>query len=160
MRGARWIAVSVLLVSTLGARGAGSCVDLGRPCCDYCRMLLEQPAFGGEIRTTKGDTLRFDATECMAAYWLTLHGDTTGIRALRSVDYARPANRVDARRAFYLLSDQRPSPMALDLSAYARQDSARAARKRLGGRVLRWPEVLELLRRTWFREGVPPRKGG
>ena len=160
MKRARVIAAMVLLGGALAAADARSCVDQGRACCDYCRMLLEQPAFGGEIRTTQGDTLRFDATECMAAFWLTLHGDTTAMRSLRSVDFQKPATRVDARRAWYLLSDKRPSPMALNLSAYATESAARAARKAQGGRVLRWPEVLELLRRTWFREGIPPRSNG
>jgi copper chaperone NosL len=107
------------------------------------------PAFGGEMRMKDGSWLRFDAAECIAALTIARPRDTVGVRSMLAIDHDRPARRIDARRAWYLHSDSLPSPMALNLSAYATRAAARAARKRHGGSLLRWPEVVELVRVRW-----------
>ena len=60
----------VLWLVFLWACGSGLIAgeDRGRPTCDYCRMIITEKEYGGRIKTTKGKTLIFDATECMAAF--------------------------------------------------------------------------------------------
>jgi copper chaperone NosL len=120
--------------------------------CDYCKMILTEPAFGGRLRTTAGKELVFDATECMAAFLLTPKIRSDQIRSLWSVDHDRAPRLTDARRAYYLLSERRPSPMGVNLSSYSTRAGADFARRKLGGRVLRWEQVLEHVRRTWWRD--------
>jgi copper chaperone NosL len=125
----------------------------GHRTCDYCHMFLDHEDFGGRLKTVQGKTLIFDASECMAAFSLSKI-DPKEIRALRSVDHAHPGKLLDAKRAWYLRSDARPSPMAVNLSAYASRAEAERARTALGGDVLTWDQVMELIKQRWFKGKV------
>lgn len=145
------IALAALLVAGAVAPAARAAVDMGRPACDYCKMILTEPAFGGRIVTTAGKTLIFDAAECMAAFCIHPMIWPGQIRSMWVVDHDRPARLVAARRAHYLMSDALPSPMGLNFSAYRTAADAEAARRRYPGRILRWNEVVTHVRRTWYR---------
>lgn len=140
------------MASVLAIPARAACLDQGRPCCDYCRMLIERREFGGEIRTTDRQRLTFDATECMAAFWVEARGDTARVRSMTSIRFDRPKKRVDARAAWYLMSDSLQSPMAVGLSAYRSAAAAQAARQRHGGQVMRWNQVVAFVRDQWGLE--------
>lgn len=124
----------------------------GRPAaCDYCRMRIEDPAFAGEIAGASGRRWRFDAIECMAAAVLTDSVPSRAIRAIEARAHAQPHAPLDARRARYLRSAGRPSPMGLNLSSYADRAAAEAARRRHGGEVLDWRGVLAAVDSLWFQ---------
>jgi copper chaperone NosL len=113
-------------------------------------MPAEYPAFVSTLSAVSGKSSTFDSIECMAAYYLsrTKPGE---VRALFVADHARPGHRLRAEQAWYLKSGGLPSPMGLDFSAYSTAEAARAARKRHGGEVLDWMQVLERVRRAWLR---------
>jgi copper chaperone NosL len=147
---------ALLLVAALPRPVVAKCKDEGRPCCDYCRMIITKKSFGGGMVTTKSNVaLTFDATECLAAYFLTLHQDTVGVRSMWSIPFDRPSEKVHARRGYYVQTDSLPSPMGLNLSAYISANEARQAALNFHGRVMRWGDVVELVRHHWFANGVP-----
>jgi len=111
-------------------------------------MILEHDHFGGEIIDSGKTRLTLDATICMAAYWYT-RADTARVRTIRSIAFDRPSERPNARKAWYLRSDSLRSPMSVGLTAYSSAAAAEAARQRHGGRVLRWNEVVALVRDRW-----------
>jgi len=147
--------LALLLGASLSPRSAPACEDQGRRCCDYCRMILEDERFGGDLATATSGMLIFDSTECMAAFWITQRGDTTRIRSMRSVDHDRPARPLDARRAWYLRSDSLSSPMGVNLSAYGSAAAARAARRIHGGEILKWNQVVAFILHRWYRDRRP-----
>jgi nitrous oxide reductase accessory protein NosL len=118
--------------------------------CDYCGMAIEQPRFGGRMQTFDRRSLRFDATECMAAFTLRPRDGALAAVGLWSVRYDRPGAEIDARQAVYLLSDSLASPMGLGLSAFADRRTAEALRAKVGGRLLDWTQVVERVRERWF----------
>jgi hypothetical protein len=137
------------------------------PACAYCRMALEQPAFGGTVVTTAGRRLRYDAIECMAAAVLTDSVPSRAIRSMSVTDHAPPHRSLDVRRAVFLLSPGLHSPMGLDLSAHAGDAAARAAQRRHAGERLDWRGVLAHVNHAWFQDKLdvgrharPPGAGG
>jgi len=120
--------------------------------CDYCRMEIDDARFGGEIEGPQRKKVRFDSSECMAAYQLARRSSPGWVRAVKSADYDHPGVLLDATKAFYLVSDKRPSPMGVGISAYRTAASAQAARRRCPGRVLTWAQVLDRVRTTWYHE--------
>ena len=66
--------------------------DRGRPTCDYCRMIITEKEYGGRIKTAKGKTLIFDATECMAAFVIKAMVKPAEIQSLWS-DALQPARQ-------------------------------------------------------------------
>ncbi len=144
-------AVLALLAATgLTGSPAGAAVDAGRPACDYCRMILSEPAFGGEIRLRSGALRIYDSIECMAAAVLTDSVAQRDIRAIAVVDHDAPHTRLPLARAAVLHCPRIESPMGLGLMAF--HDRARARREcpAPAGRVLGWPGVLAHVNRIWF----------
>jgi copper chaperone NosL len=125
----------------------------GRPTCDYCAMFITEKHFGGRLTTTADKTLVFDANECLVAFSLSKI-PAPEIRERRTVNYTDPSEWLDVKRAWFLQSDKRPSPMAVNLSAYASREEAERAKSALGGEVFDWDGVVKLIRRRWFREKV------
>jgi copper chaperone NosL len=147
-------AAGALVVLSCGLARPPACaaaLDAGRPACDYCRMILTEKGFGGEIVTARGRRLIFDSTECMAAFLLAGTISSLEIASVLSVDHEDPRRRLRADRAFYLRSPALGSPMGLNLSAYRSAPRAAAAKRRYPGELLAWNQVLALVDTTWYR---------
>src|SRR5678816_2505929 len=102
--------------------------DRGRPTCDYCRMIITEKEYGGKIKTVKGKTWIFDATECMAAFVIKAMVKPVEIQSLWSMHFSQPGRMLNAKTACYLRSNSMLSPMAINLSAH--QSKAEADRIR------------------------------
>ena len=126
--------------------------DRGRPTCDYCRMIITEKEYGGRIKTTKGKTLIFDATECMAAFVIKAMVKPAEIQSLWSVNFNQPGKMLNAKTAWYLQSNSMLSPMSINLSAYASRTEAGRMREKHPGDLLNWSEVLQFVKEKWFRE--------
>jgi nitrous oxide reductase accessory protein NosL len=146
-RALRFVALAVAAAGAIGTVAFATEVDR-RPKCHDCAMILDHhfPRFGGRVLTPAGDTLRFDASECLAA-WRIRHPQAAG--TLWSADHARPGRWLRVERAHYLLSDSIPSPMGFNLSAWK---TAAEARRAAPGRVMRWNETVALVRERWELE--------
>ena len=126
--------------------------DRGRPTCDYCRMIITEKEYGGRIKTAKGKTLIFDATECMAAFVIKAMVKPAEIQSLWSVNFNQPGKMLNAKTACYLQSNSMMSPMSMNLSAYPSRAEAEKMREKHPGDLLNWAQVLEFVKQKWFRE--------
>ena len=126
--------------------------DRGRPTCDYCRMIITEKEYGGRIKTAKGKTLIFDATECMAAFVIKAMVKPAEIQSLWSVHFSQPGRMLNAKTAFYLQSNSMMSPMSINLSAYQSRAEAERMREKHPGELLNWTQVLDFVKQKWFRE--------
>ena len=96
--------------------------------------------------------LVFDATECLAAFLISEKIPLSSVKKVCSVNYGRPTMLADANTAWYLRSDKILSPMEVGLAAFASKQTADSVRVKLGGEVLTWKEVLNVIRVRWFRK--------
>ena len=142
---------TLALAGMLSAAPVGAALDEGRPACDYCRMIFEDPAFGAEITLRSGQRKIYDAVECMAAAVLTDSVAQRDIRAISLVDHDAPHARVPLARATFLQCRAFESPMGLSLGAFATRTRAGAACVGGAGRILDWRGVLTLVDSTWFQ---------
>jgi copper chaperone NosL len=141
----------LVLATLLHAARARAALDAGRPACDYCRMILSEPAFGGEIATRSGQRKIYDTVECMAAAVLTDSVRQSDIHAIRLVDHDAPHARITLGRTVFLHCPEIRSPMGLSLTAFATRARADSACPHHGGRLLDWRGVLVLVDSTWFQ---------
>ena len=153
LRRRRWLrpASMLVLAGMLSAAPARAALDAGRPACDYCRMIFEDPAFGAEITLRSGQRKIYDAVECMAAAVLTDSVSQRDIRAISLVDHDAPHERLPLARAVFLQCRAFESPMGLSLAAFPTRARASAAGGAGMGRVLDWRGVLALVDSTWFQ---------
>lgn len=121
-------------------------IHLGAEECGHCRMVISERQFAAQALTTKGRAISFDAIECLADWVRT--GEEVAAAELHSLwvsDFASPESWLDARDAVFLRSDEVRSPMGAGLTAHASLDAARGYQAELGGDVLDWDGVVELI---------------
>lgn len=111
--------------------------------CSYCMMTISNRGYGAEVVTSKGRAFKYDSIECMAAG---IHeGDdypSAQVAQAYVTDFANPGNLIDAHSASILHSDQLPSPMGGNYTAFADAATAREVQDEKGGEILGWEEVL------------------
>ncbi|HEX6537444.1 MAG TPA: nitrous oxide reductase accessory protein NosL [Gemmatimonadaceae bacterium] len=126
----------------------------GADACDFCRMQMTDPRFGGEVVSRTGKVRVFDSIECLAAYTLQ-SGGSDAPRSVWVADFRRPGTLVPVERASFLHAGAGPaSPMGLGLVAVRDAGDAAALGSALDGEALRWPEVLALVEREQARLGL------
>ena len=134
---ARAILAISLVVSMSCTRGPRPLVA-GEDSCDYCRMTITDPRYGGQVVTSRGRVLSFDAVECLASY--VAEGEPSAIRSIHVADY-RSGRMVQAGEAVFVRGKLQSS-MGQGYVAFRASESLAAIRSEFGGDVLRWNDVL------------------
>jgi copper chaperone NosL len=140
--------VTLLAIFLVGCSIEPQPIQLGAEECSHCRMVISERQFAGQALNTKGRAFSFDAIECLAE-WVRA-GETVPAADLHSLwvsDFTAPETWLRAEDAVFLHSDQVRSPMGMGLSAHGSQEAARRYQAELGGEILTWTGVLELVER-------------
>ena len=117
-------------------------LNYGKDQCEHCRMTIMDNKFGAEIITKKGKIYKFDAAECMIRFVKEGKVNDGDVSKYLVIDASKPANFINAKDAVYLISDNFPSPMGADLSAYGSRTDAENFQKQYSGEIKDWDEVL------------------
>jgi copper chaperone NosL len=104
-------------------------------------MNIVEPQFAAEAVSSKGKIFKFDAIECLINY--TLEKEETEFALKLVVDYNEGNNWIEAQTSHYLVSENLPSPMGGNLSAYKDKGSAEAMRSAKEGTVYDWESILK-----------------
>lgn len=114
-------------------------IEYGADACGFCRMTISDARYGSEVVTNKGRAYKYDSVECLAS---ALAGESefsgTDVKSVYVTDFLRPNTLIDAAAAVYLQSDKLPSPMGLNLTAFASESDAVNIQKERGGSVMDW----------------------
>lgn len=150
------LVVALALAVTGCARGPQP-IAYGSDACDYCRMAISDPRFGGEVVTAKGKVKKFDSAECLASY-VAAAGDATFASVWVS-DFRHPGTLVDATRAKFVRAPGGVStPMGEAIFAFAPEADAAAEAGALGGTAMSWTDLLTLERgKAASRDGANAR---
>lgn len=144
------VAAAFTALMALSPRPATAAVDHGRPACDYCRMLVEQPGFGGEVHLRSGVIKIYDAIECMAAAVLTDSLPQRDIRAILVIDHDAPHAKLPVGRATLVHCTSIESPMGQGFLALRDRARAGATCAPPAGTPLDWRGVLSRVNQAWF----------
>ncbi len=116
-------------------------IDYGSDACSFCKMTIVDKQHATEIVTSKGKALKYDSIECMMRDLKNHKQDEIALYLV--TDFVRPGNWVDANKATYLISENIPSPMGANLSAFKKRDEAEKVWKEETGELLDWSELRE-----------------
>ena len=139
---------TVALAAAASACGAPGPRDIAynTDACDYCRMTIGDERFAGQYITSKGKVHAFDSIECLAGFYV--FGTTPAQGGdLWVADFANPGHWVAAERAVFARAESRRSPMGLDIMAFSADADTAAIRRDMKASLMRWSDVLELVRR-------------
>lgn len=114
-------------------------VAIGKDACSQCNMIIRDSQFMSYAVYNNGETKHFDAIECLVNFLKDKKEDD--FRELLVVDYSRPDNWLEAKKAVFLKSKSIPSPMGAYLSAYPDAATLDRVRKQKGGDAYNWTEL-------------------
>ncbi len=113
-------------------------LEYGKDECYYCSMKIVEAKFGAQSVTDKGKVQMYDSAECLIKDVLN-HPDKQ-YAFLKVTDYISNG-WIDAEEAYFLISENLPSPMGANLSSYKTKEEADNMQKEKEGNVLNWNEV-------------------
>lgn len=117
-------------------------ISYGEDPCHFCKMTITEDRYGAQLVTSKGKSYLFDSIECLGRFMNEGDSDFEGANLLVT-DYAGK-QFTNASEAIYLRSENLPSPMGMNLTAFASQPEVKDAQNQKGGDILSWDQVLEL----------------
>ncbi|MEO0197509.1 MAG: nitrous oxide reductase accessory protein NosL [candidate division WOR-3 bacterium] len=122
-------------------------IKVGEDICSYCKMVIMDKKFSAEIITKKGKVYKFDAIECMIAYY---NENEEDIEKTYVTNFLNPDEFLDAKTAIYLRTPHIKSPMGMNLSAYKNIESAKKMLESKEGEILNWEEVRNIMKKEHF----------
>jgi copper chaperone NosL len=111
-------------------------IDYGNDGCHFCKMTIVDKIHGAELITDKGKVFKFDATECMLNY--VDENKALPIGSFLTNYYDIPTEFIPAQEAIFLISEELPSPMGANLTAFKTKESAEKVLVEKGGELYTW----------------------
>ena len=121
-------------------------INYGKDQCEQCRMTIVDNKFGAELITNKCKVYKFDAAECLIHYIHQGKLNLNDISDFLVTDASKPGEFINAKKAWYLISENFPSPMGAGLSAYTSQNDAGSFRDKYTGVIMNWEGIFDRLR--------------
>ncbi len=115
--------------------------------CAYCKMKISDIRFGAEMVTSKGKVHKYDSAECLVRTYI--ENKDSKYSFIIVTDYSQPHNLIDASSATFMISENQPSPMGGNLSAYENKEHAEITLSEKGGRLLDFDELVNEYRETY-----------
>ena len=127
-------------------------IRYGKDQCIQCKMIISDTRYGSELVTAKAKVYKFDSVECLAAYLHENNFISEDIHSLWVTNFLAPQNLVNVHTAAFLHSPQLPSPMGLNLTAFADSNSAQKLSGQYPGTVMNWRDAQFIVNESWMKE--------
>ena len=114
-------------------------INYGQDACSYCKMNIVDQQHAAELVTKKGKVFKYDAIECMINDKENNNVDNVGLYLV--MDYNNPNTFIPAEESSFLISENVPSPMGGNLSAFNSKEEAEKVREKQSGTVYAWSSV-------------------
>ena len=114
--------------------------------CIHCNMTIKDKLHRAEA-TIDGKIFNYDAIECLINYIKTKN--KTHVSLLKVADY-KTGELVNAKKATYLVSENIPSPMGANLSAFKNFKHASILKSKQGGILYDWESIKEKFENSSF----------
>ena len=138
---------SLLASALLAAVACGSTpppIDYGTQGCDFCRMQIDDPRYGGQLITTTGKVYAFDSIECLAEFAATF--DASRVRMVRVADFSNPGTLLLVEDARFYQDPERGGPMGGGWLAVSADPDAAWLASNVRGMPVEWGAVRDLAR--------------
>jgi len=114
--------------------------------CIHCNMTIKDKLHRAEA-TIDGKIFNYDAIECLINYIKTKN--KTHVSLLKVADY-KTGELINAKKATYLVSENIPSPMGANLSAFENFKHASILKSKQGGILYDWESIKEKFENSSF----------
>jgi copper chaperone NosL len=140
----KYTLLALLVIAITSCDKSAKLINYGEDQCDFCSMSIVQKTHSAQFVTEKGKQRKFDAIECMVNYIKEEPQNFENAKLLVS-NYNQPGEMISAENSAYLISENLPSPMGANLTAFASTAEAKEAQEKLEGQVYQWNELKEVI---------------
>lgn len=122
-------------------------IKYGSDLCALCKMVVSDERYGAELVTSKGKKYKYDSAECLVHYLNAEALDDQEISGIYVTDYKRPQTLIDAKTAFFLISESLPSPMGENLTSFSSRVDAKELQAEHPGSIFDWKQLRSTITR-------------
>ena len=133
------VLVALLLFSACSSQPQP--INYGSDECALCKMGIIDQKFGAEIVTKKGKIFKFDSGECMVNFVRQGSVKESDVASYSIVDAMQPKKLIDATQAFYVHTENFPSPMGGNISAFETKEELQQFKQQYAGDEWNWEDV-------------------
>ncbi len=112
--------ILLLAIMSISCQSGPEPIAFGEDHCDYCKMGIVDPKFGGELITQKGRVYKFDAIECLVPYLS--ENKELEIKGTYALPFDMPGKLVHVDSLYFLQSPRFKSPMGGHVGALTKMD--------------------------------------
>lgn len=141
MKKPKQIFISIFAAIFMGCQITPKPIDYGKEPCHFCKMTIVDKVHGAELVTDKGKVYKFDAAECMIEFLKDF--DNAIVELYLTNHYSQPETLINATEAVFLISENLPSPMGANLTAFQTRKEAESVQKEKGGTLYSWNQLLD-----------------
>jgi copper chaperone NosL len=135
-----WSALVVLLLFS-GCSLQPQPINYGSDECALCKMAIIDQKFGAEIVTKKGKIFKFDSDECLVNFVREGNVKESDVASYWMIDAMQPKKLIDATKAFYIHTENFPSPMGGNISAFETKEELLQFKQQYAGDEWSWDDV-------------------
>lgn len=114
-------------------------IHYGTDACDFCRMTIVDNIHATELITSKGKAYKFDSFECLLHYQRQ-HPEETYAHEVTNT-FEAPNELFPASKATFLISENLPSPMNGNITAFKSKTAAEAVQAEKKGKLYTLEEL-------------------
>ena len=136
-----WMVLVLIGLTYISCEIKSQPISYGKDVCKYCSMIIVDKQHGSEVVTEKGKVFKFDSIECLLNF--SNGADQSEVAMKLGNHYGEPGELIMLEEASFLISEGLPSPMGAFLTAFESEAMAEEAKKKFGGKIYNWDELLE-----------------
>lgn len=114
-------------------------IHYGSDACDFCQMTIVDKQHAAQLVTEKGRIYKYDAIECMLS--ALKRWDRPPVAYYLVADYTNPGELTPASDAHFLISEEIPSPMGANLTAFSSASKRKDVLGEVNGEFLAWEQL-------------------
>jgi copper chaperone NosL len=114
----------------------------GKDVCEFCKMGIIDPKYGGEVVTKKSKVYKFDDVICMSGFLKQASIPEKNIAKKLLINFEKENDFLEAANSFFVASPALKSPMGSNTAAFTTKTAAEKAKQQYGGELLTWEQLL------------------
>jgi len=104
-------------------------------------MTIVDDQYACELVTLKGRIYKYDAVECLIGE--VKRNEEGKFSHLLVNNYDHPGSLKEAASSYYLISENLPSPMGANITAFSSKEMSNKLKAERGGEIYSWAEILK-----------------
>ena len=119
-------------------------IIVGKDQCSFCKMMVSDAKFGGEIVTTKNKKYKFDDMHCMLSFLKTKMIEENEVQDVYVANFSSNSHQlINIKTALLLQSNLLKSPMGGNVAAFETEPEMNKIKEEYKATVVSWSQLVK-----------------